>query len=270
MRIVSAVLDKRNGSIFIPPRRYVNPRPRARCPVAGAISLAFGRARPLARPWAGLEDLARSGDWERVLEIAARRADQLPLNPAEAMIAATAARAGRRPEAERVFSGNCRRCGRRGAAAPRRSSARRTGECQRAGTGGRFGVAGFRPRESVAGPSLGRRGLADPRSTSESRVRNGRRSKRRSGSCREACGASWSWRSHCRTPRKAAIASNGCLRRRRETWWPWRPPRPWSFDQPTSKEQWRVAQTLYRHAMYDRAAPMLEMLTRNPRRLGSA
>ena len=53
--------------------------------------------------WSGLEDLARSGDWERVLEIAARRADQLPLSPAESMIAATAARALADPEAERHY-----------------------------------------------------------------------------------------------------------------------------------------------------------------------
>ena len=34
-----------------------------------------------------------------------------------------------------------------------------------------------------------------------------------------------------------------------------------AFDQPTSKEKWRIAQTLYQHAMYDRAAPLLEQLT---------
>ncbi|MGD9253994.1 MAG: hypothetical protein PVG92_08685, partial [Holophagae bacterium] len=45
------------------------------------------------RVWAGLEDLARSGDWQKVLEVASRRGDQLPLNPSEAIIAATAARA---------------------------------------------------------------------------------------------------------------------------------------------------------------------------------
>ena len=62
-----------------------------------AIATFFGAATPA---WAGLEDLARSGEWRRVLEIASRRADQLPLNPEEAMIAANAARAINSPKAE--------------------------------------------------------------------------------------------------------------------------------------------------------------------------
>jgi soluble lytic murein transglycosylase-like protein/tetratricopeptide (TPR) repeat protein len=46
-----------------------------------------------ATAWAGIEDLARSGKWERVIEVASRRIDQVPLGPEEAMIAAYAARA---------------------------------------------------------------------------------------------------------------------------------------------------------------------------------
>jgi soluble lytic murein transglycosylase len=42
--------------------------------------------------WAGLEELARSEDWARVLQVAARRADQLPLSQGENLIAAHAAR----------------------------------------------------------------------------------------------------------------------------------------------------------------------------------
>jgi len=42
--------------------------------------------------WAALDDLARAGDWTRVLEVASRRGEQLPLNAGEAMIAAHAAR----------------------------------------------------------------------------------------------------------------------------------------------------------------------------------
>jgi hypothetical protein len=75
------------------------PRRRAEIAIAVVIAVAF-----VANPcWSGLEDLARSGDWERVLAIAARRADQLPLNPTEAMIAARAARAVADPRAERHF-----------------------------------------------------------------------------------------------------------------------------------------------------------------------
>jgi soluble lytic murein transglycosylase-like protein/tetratricopeptide (TPR) repeat protein len=33
-----------------------------------------------------------------------------------------------------------------------------------------------------------------------------------------------------------------------------------ALDEPTPKEQWRVARALYQHAMYDRAGPMFEML----------
>jgi soluble lytic murein transglycosylase-like protein len=48
--------------------------------------------------WAALDDLARQGQWARVLEVASRRGEQLPLNAAEAMIAAHAARVlGDRP-----------------------------------------------------------------------------------------------------------------------------------------------------------------------------
>ena len=42
--------------------------------------------------YAALEDLARASDWARVLEVASRRGEQLPLNAGEAMIAAHAAR----------------------------------------------------------------------------------------------------------------------------------------------------------------------------------
>lgn len=42
--------------------------------------------------WATLNDLARTSEWTRVLEVASRRGEQLPLNASEAMIAAHAAR----------------------------------------------------------------------------------------------------------------------------------------------------------------------------------
>ncbi len=53
-----------------------------------AVILGLG-PRPL---WATLDELARQGQWARVLEVASRRGEQLPLNAAEAMIAAHAAR----------------------------------------------------------------------------------------------------------------------------------------------------------------------------------
>jgi soluble lytic murein transglycosylase-like protein/tetratricopeptide (TPR) repeat protein len=42
--------------------------------------------------WAGLEELARSGQWEQLLQVATRRASQLPLRADEAYLAAVAAR----------------------------------------------------------------------------------------------------------------------------------------------------------------------------------
>jgi len=52
---------------------------------------------------AGLADLARSGDWERVVEVASRRVGQLPLSTSEAMIAAFAARTLGDLETEQQF-----------------------------------------------------------------------------------------------------------------------------------------------------------------------
>lgn len=54
---------------------------------------------------AALADLARAGEWQRVLEVASRRGEQLPLNPDEALIAAEAARALGDREAEERFLG---------------------------------------------------------------------------------------------------------------------------------------------------------------------
>lgn len=56
--------------------------------------------------WAGLEELARSEDWARVLQVASRRADQLPLSQGEALIAARAARSLGDRESERRFLGD--------------------------------------------------------------------------------------------------------------------------------------------------------------------
>ncbi len=42
--------------------------------------------------WGGIDELARTGQWQRLLEVANRRADQLPLQPEEAFLAAHAAR----------------------------------------------------------------------------------------------------------------------------------------------------------------------------------
>ncbi|MCJ7755021.1 MAG: hypothetical protein MUP13_10705, partial [Thermoanaerobaculales bacterium] len=60
-----------------------------RCVVVLSITLMVLGAMHV---WAALDDLARAGEWARVLEVASRRGEQLPLNSGEAMIAAHAAR----------------------------------------------------------------------------------------------------------------------------------------------------------------------------------
>ncbi len=59
-----------------------------RCVAVVSITLV---ALGALQVWAALDDLARAGDWTRVLEVASRRGEQLPLNAGEAMIAAHAA-----------------------------------------------------------------------------------------------------------------------------------------------------------------------------------
>ncbi len=215
-----------------------------------------------AKPcWPGMKDLARSGDWERVLEIAARRADQLPLNPTEAMIAATAARAIADREAERRFLEI--------AVLAADDKLRRLAEVQLAEL-----VGADEPERAVALalPAFGRenpwqvRALAAEVSRSAvtigiepaQRTALERSLRKLTGSLRRklelALAVSESQTGRHRLERLLAASTRdlvaleaaGALG---------------AFDQPSSKEQWRIAQTLYRHAMYDSAAPILEHLT---------
>jgi soluble lytic murein transglycosylase-like protein len=69
-----------------------------------AAVLFFGvAARASGSVAAGLSELARAGQWRRVLEVAARRGEQLPLSPEEALVAAHAAAVLGEREAERRF-----------------------------------------------------------------------------------------------------------------------------------------------------------------------
>lgn len=61
---------------------------------------ALEAAQPL-----GIRDLASAGRWKSVLEVAARRGEQLPLNPGEAVIAAHAARVVGKPGEEARYLG---------------------------------------------------------------------------------------------------------------------------------------------------------------------
>jgi soluble lytic murein transglycosylase-like protein len=231
---------------------------RWRVAIVVAVVAAIGI---VATPcWSGLEDLARSGDWQRVLEIAARRADQLPLNPTEAMIAARAARAVADPTAERAFLEI--------AVGAADEDLRRLAEVQLAEL-----VGAEKPDRAVtlALPAFGRenpwqvrasatevsqaavnRGIEDAqRATLEGSLRKLSRSLRRKLELTLALLDSQNGRHRLErllaasTRDLVALEAAGALE---------------AFENPTSKERWRVAQTLYRHAMYDRAAPMLEQL----------
>ncbi len=212
--------------------------------------------------WSGLEDLARSGDWERVLAIAARRADQLPLNPTEAMIAARAARAVADPKAERRFLEI--------AAGAADEELQRLAEVQLAEL-----VGAEEPERAVtlALPAFSRenpwqvRALATEvsqsavnvgieavqRASLEGSLRKLSRSLRRKLELTLALSDPQNGRHRLErllaasTRDLVALEAAGALE---------------AVENPTSKERWRVAQTLYRHAMYDRAAPILEQLVK--------
>jgi soluble lytic murein transglycosylase-like protein/tetratricopeptide (TPR) repeat protein len=212
--------------------------------------------------WSGLEDLARSGDWVRVLEIAARRADQLPLSPTESMIAATAARAVADSEAERHYLEI--------AAGSADEELRRLAEVQLARL-----VGADEPGRSVtlALPAFGRenpwqvRALATEVSRSavnigieraqraalEASLRKLSRSLRRELELALALSDPQTGRHRLERLLAASTRDLVALEAAEALA---------AFDQPTLKEKWRVAQTLYRHAMYDRAAVMLEQLTK--------
>ena len=212
--------------------------------------------------WAGLEDLARAADWERVLAIAARRADQLPLNPTEAMIAARAARAVGDPRAERGFLEI--------AAGATDEELQRLADVQLAEL-----VGAEEPERAVtlALPAFGRENPWQVRAVatevSQSAVKVGIEAAQRAsleGSLRKL---SRSLRRKLELTLALSDPQNGRYRLERLLAASTRDLVALeaagaleAVENPTSKERWRVAQTLYRHAMYDRAAPILEQLVK--------
>jgi soluble lytic murein transglycosylase-like protein/Tfp pilus assembly protein PilF len=233
--------------------------PRRRAEIAIAVVIAVGFA---VNPcWSGLEDLARSGDWERVLEIAARRAYQLPLNPTEAMIAARAARAVSDARAEQRFLEI--------AAGAADDELQRLAEVQLAEL-----VGAEEPARAVALalPAFGREnpwqvrasatevslsavnvGIEPAqRATLEGSLRKLSRSLRRKLELTLALSDSQNGRNRLERLLAASTRDLVALEAAEALN---------VFDQTTSKERWRIAKTLYRHAMYDRAVPMFEELS---------
>jgi tetratricopeptide (TPR) repeat protein len=211
--------------------------------------------------WAGLEDLARTGDWKRVLEIATRRADQLPLNPTEAMIAARAARSTGDLKAEIRFLDIAT-----GAA---NEDLGRLARVELAEL-----VGGDDPALAVtlALPAFGRESpwqvrahatevsrsavtlgvQPDQRSALEGSLRRLPRTLRRKLELDLALTDGQAGRQ--RLERLLAVSTRDLVALQAAEALN-------SFDKKTAKERWRIARTFYRHAIYDRAAPILEQLS---------
>jgi tetratricopeptide (TPR) repeat protein len=218
---------------------------------------SFFAALPVA---AGLEDLARAGEWQRILDVATRRGAQLPLNPSEAMIAANAARMIDRPKAEIEFLEI--------AGGADDEQLKRLAEVRLAEL-----VISEEPDLAVmlAMPAFGRdqpwqvRSLATDVSTSaidvgigpdlRGALENSQRKLTRSLRRRLELSLALSDDAHGRTRLERLLAASTrdlvALRAAEALQ---------TVDELTPKEKWRVARALYQHAMYDRAAPIFETL----------
>jgi soluble lytic murein transglycosylase-like protein/tetratricopeptide (TPR) repeat protein len=225
------------------------------------IALLTASAFTASLAWAGLEDLARTGDWERILEIATRRSDQLPLNPSEALIAAIAARLVADPKTQLRFLDI--------ATGATDEELRHLAEIQLAElvvaddpdlalalvipTFGRGFPWPLREAAAHVAKSALDIGIeASQRTSLESAVRRLPRSLRRS--LELALASSDADRGRQRLERLLASSTRDLVALQAAEALN-------ALEQPTSKERWQVAQTLYRHAMYDRAGPMLEQLS---------
>ncbi len=209
--------------------------------------------------WAGLEELAREGDWQRVLEIAARRGDQLPLSPEEAMIAAHAARELRDSEAEKLFLTNSIKPGTDLGILAEIQLALLLGgdEADRAVALALPGMARGMPwpiREAatdVAVAALASGVQSDGRASLETVARKLSKSLRRRLELALALSDQESERSGLERLLASSTRDLTALRAAE---------RLAEFSPLTAVEEWRIASTWYRHAMYDRAAPLLEGL----------
>ncbi len=212
--------------------------------------------------WAALDDLARAGDWARVLEVASRRGEQLPLNPGEAMIAAHAARVlGDRPAEVRFL---------RLAASGDNSDLAALAEVQLA--------AVVEPDETASAVDLALpgfdRGVPWPLRESATKTVVLAIEKGLDGEHRAVVEGSVSSLSPgLRRPLELALATTDGVQQRQ------RLERLLAastadlvalqaaealaaLGSMAPLEKWRVASTFYRHALFDRAAPLLEQIVR--------
>jgi soluble lytic murein transglycosylase-like protein/tetratricopeptide (TPR) repeat protein len=211
--------------------------------------------------FASLDELARSGDWHRVLEVASRRGEQLPLNPSEALIAATAARSVNDRAAEKRYLEIAIRAA--------DEKVRRLAEVQLADL-----VSEVAPERAVSlvVPAF-ERGLswevresatevarfaieagveAAQRDSLDNAARRLPRSLRRRLELTLALSDVEKERHRLERLLAASTRDLVALEAAEALS---------GVKDPSSKERWRIAQTLYRHAFFDRAAPMLEELS---------
>jgi soluble lytic murein transglycosylase-like protein/tetratricopeptide (TPR) repeat protein len=210
--------------------------------------------------WAGFDDLVKTGDWRKVLEVASRRADQLPLSQTEAMIAAHAAqKLGDRQSEERFLTsaaggGNA---GLSELAGLQLAVLLQVGDPNRAvelavpafGRGKPWQLREAATEASIGALSAG----VDPhrRASLEAGTSKLPRSLRRRLELALALSDDRQGRQGLGRLLASSTRDLVALQAAQSLW---------EFDELTALERWRVARTLYRHALYDRAAPIFEQL----------
>jgi len=221
------------------------------------VALVAALALPL---WAGFDDLVTSGNWQKVLEVASRRANQLPLSQPEAMIAAHAAqKLGDRESEERFLASAA---GGDNAdfnelVGTQLATLLQVGDPNRAVELAMPAFGRGRPwalREAATAASIGAlsAGIDPPRRASlESETSKLPRSLRRR--LELALALSDDRQGRQRLGRLLASSTRDLVALQAAE-------SLWEFENPTAVERWRVASTFYRHALYDRAAPIFEQL----------
>ncbi len=210
--------------------------------------------------WAGIEDLARLGEWERVIEVASRRIDQVPLSPEEAMVAAYAARALGDRGSEQKFL-ELATVGAGGEllalAEVQLAALLEADESDRVFDLGLPALDRSNPWEvrvaaaDTVSAALGNGVDATRRTRLEGSIRRAPRSLRRQLELALAVSDAEGGRLRLVSLLESSTRDLVALRAAENLL---------LASEPTHKEQWLAAKTLYRHALYDRAQPIFEEL----------
>lgn len=228
--------------------------PRWTIVVLGLVCLT---ARPAG---AALDDLARKGNWRKILEVASRRGEQLPLTPGEAMVAAHAARVIGDSQAEAKYLAMVVSGGNAALAALADVQLARALEADDPAAAADLAIRRFdrtnpwpvRDSAATTASSVIVGGLDPDRlAVVEAAAARLSRSLRRRLELALAM-ADESGRRRRLAALLAASTTDLVALEAAELLS--------EFENQTELERWRVASTFYRHALYDRAAPILEDL----------